>query len=240
MMESLFAGMFSPEWFAALSGILLLDILLSGDNAILIALACKNLPEHHKKKAIFIGGFGAVFIRIVCTLFATSVLAAPYIEFIGGAALLYIAVKLLTDHKENNEEGEAPASFGAAVRTILIADFIMSIDNILSLAGVANTVPEGKWSLIICGLLISIPIVLFGAQIFLKLMQKVPALIYAGAAILGWTAAELMVADKGLGMYFEPYALGMKVGFVAIVLGIGYYLNRRYAKEEKLGVTDNE
>ena len=239
-MESILAGMFSPEWFAALSGILLLDILLSGDNAILIALACKNLPEHHKKKAIFIGGFGAVFIRIVCTLFATSVLAAPYIEFIGGAALLYIAVKLLTDHKENSEDGEAPASFGAAVRTILIADFIMSIDNILSLAGVANTVPEGKWSLIICGLLISIPIVLFGAQIFLKLMQKVPALIYGGAAILGWTAAELMTADKGLGMYFEPYALAMKIGFVAIVLGLGYYLNKRYEKEEKLGVTDNE
>ena len=233
--------MFSPEWFAALSGILLLDLLLSGDNAILIALACKNLPHHNRKKAILVGGLGAVLIRILCTLGATSVLSAPYIEFIGGAALLYIAVRLVTDHKgENKEDGEAPASFGAAIRTILIADFIMSIDNILSLAGVANTVPEGKWSLIICGLLISIPIVLFGAQIFLKLMQKVPALIYGGAAILGWTAAELMTADKGLGMYFEPYALAMKIGFVAIVLGIGYYLNRRYAKEVKLGVTDNE
>ena len=239
-MENIFAGMFSPEWFAALSGILLLDILLSGDNAILIALACKNLPEHNKKKAIFIGGFGAVFIRIVCTLFATSVLAAPYIEFIGGAALLYIAVKLVTDHKDNTEEGEAPASFGAAVRTILIADFIMSIDNILSLAGVANTVPEGKWSLIIVGLLISIPIVLCGAQIFLKLMQKVPALIYAGAAILGWTAAELMTADKGLGMYLIDYALGLKILFVALVLGIGYYLNQKYKKENKLGVTEHE
>ena len=239
-MENIFAGMFSPEWFAALSGILLLDILLSGDNAILIALACKNLPDEHKKKAIFIGGFGAVFIRIVCTLFATSVLAAPYIEFIGGAALLYIAVKLVTDHKENSGEGEAPASFGAAVRTILIADFIMSIDNILSLAGVANTVPEGKWSLIIVGLLISIPIVLCGAQIFLKLMQKVPALIYAGAAILGWTAAELMTADKGLGMYLVEYALALKVLFVALVLGIGYYLNQKYKKEMKMGVTEHE
>jgi YjbE family integral membrane protein len=230
-MESIFAGMFSPEWFAALSGILLLDILLSGDNAILIALACKNLPEHHKKKAIFIGGFGAVFIRIVCTLFATSVLAAPYIEFVGGAALLYIAVKLLTDHKENNEEGEAPASFGAAVRTILIADFIMSIDNILSLAGVANTVPEGKWSLIIVGLLISIPIVLFGAQFFLMLMKKIPALVYAGAALLGFTAAKLMVADKGLGAGLEPYSLYMEVGFVVLVLGVGYWLNHRQKSE---------
>ena len=167
-MENLLAGMFSPEWFAALSGILLLDLLLSGDNAILIALACKNLPHHNRKNAILVGGLGAVLIRILCTLGATSVLAAPYIEFIGGAALLYIAVKLVTDHKgENKEDGEAPASFGAAIRTILIADFIMSIDNILSLAGVANTVPDGKWSLIICGLLISIPI----AILFLY-MQK--------------------------------------------------------------------
>lgn len=240
-MENILAGMFTPEWFAALSGILVLDILLSGDNAILIALACRNLPEHSKKKAIFIGGFGAVFIRIVCTLFATSILAAPYIEFIGGAALLYIAVKLVKDHKGGNHaEGVAPAGFGAAVRTILIADFIMSIDNILSLAGVANTVPEGKWSLIICGLLISIPIVLFGSQLFLKLMEKVPALIYIGAAILGWTAAELMTADKGLGMYLVDYALALKVSFVAVVLGIGYYLNQKCKQETKLGVTEYE
>lgn len=227
-MENLFVGMFSPEWLAALSGILLLDLLLSGDNAILIALACKNLPEHNRRKAILVGGFGAVFIRIVCTLFATGLLAAPYIEAVGGAALLYIAVKLVVNHGEK-EEGESgqPTTFAAAVRTILIADFIMSIDNILSLAGVANTVPEGKWSLIICGLLISIPIVLFGAQVFLLIMLKVPALIYAGAAILGFTAAELMTADKAVGAYLLPYAMYLKVFFVIAVLGMGWYMNHR-------------
>lgn len=227
-MENLLAGMFSPEWIAALSGILLLDLLLSGDNAILIALACKNLPAEHRRKVILLGGFGAVFIRIVCTLFATGLLAAPYIEAVGGAALLYIAVKLVTDHNDSGEEdsGKQPTTFWAAVRTILIADFIMSIDNILSLAGVANTVPEGKWSLIICGLLISIPIVLFGAQLFLTIILKVPALIYAGAAILGWTAAELMLGDKAIGMYFIPYALQLKILFVAAVLGIGWYMNK--------------
>ncbi len=97
-MESLFAGMFSPEWFAAFTSIVLLDLILSGDNAILIALACKNLPPHHRGRAILVGGMGAVLIRICCTLFATGLLAAPYLEFIGGALLLYIAVKLLTDH----------------------------------------------------------------------------------------------------------------------------------------------
>ena len=226
-MDNLFTGMFTPEWLAALSGILLLDLLLSGDNAILIALACKNLPKHNRRKAILIGGFGAVFIRIVCTLFATGMLAAPYIECIGGAALLYIAVKLVTDHNDGGEEdaGSQPVTLGAAVRTILIADFIMSIDNILSLAGVANTVPQGKWSLIICGLMISIPIVLFGAQIFLMIMLKIPALIYAGAAILGWTAAELMTGDQAVGIYLAEYAIYLKILFVAAVLGIGYTIN---------------
>ena len=227
MMENFFAGMFSPEWIAAFTGILLLDLILSGDNAILIALACKNLPEHNRGKAILIGGLGAVIIRIVCTLFATGLLAAPYIEFIGGAALLYIAVKLLTDHKGEKNEGDQPTNFWAAVKTILIADFIMSIDNILSLAGVANTVPEGKWSLIICGLLVSIPIVLCGAQFFLMLMKKVPSLIYIGAAILAYTSAELMVSDKALGAMLVDYAVTMKVAFVVFVLGIGWYLNHR-------------
>lgn len=228
-MENFLAGMFSPEWLAALTGILLLDLLLSGDNAIVIALACKNLPHHNRRKAILIGGLGAVLIRIVCTLFATGLLALPYIEFIGGVLLLYIAVKLLTDHNDEQQENSKQVTFWGAIRTILIADFIMSIDNILSLAGVANTVPEGKWSLIICGLAISIPIVLFGAQLFLSIMLKVPALIYIGAAILGYTAAELMSADKGIGMYFSEYELYLKIFCTVAVLITGFYLNKRQA-----------
>ena len=221
--------MFSPEWLAALSGILLLDLLLSGDNAIMIALACKSLPKELRRKAIIVGGLGAVFVRIVCTLFATGLLASPYIEFVGGAALVFIAIKLVTDRNDGRVEdnGKKPTSFGEAVRTILIADFIMSIDNILSLAGLANTVPEGKWSLIICGLMISIPIVLFGAQIFLMIMLKVPALIYLGAGILGWTAGELMTEDPALGAYLAPYAFAIKAVFVLLVLGLGYAINRR-------------
>ena len=205
-MEQFFAGMFSPEWLAALSGILLLDLLLSGDNAILIALACKNLPHEMRRKAIIVGGLGAVFVRIVCTLFATGLLASPYIEFIGGAALVFIAIKLVTDHSDGrvDDSGNHPTTFGQAVRTILIADFIMSIDNILSLAGVANTVPEGKWSLIICG-----------------------------AGILGMTAAELMTEDKALGVYFAPYSLELKVLFVAAVLLIGYTINRRRERQHE-------
>ena len=223
-------GMFTVEWFTALGSILLLDLILSGDNAILIALACKNLPQDKKLKGILMGGIGAVFIRIVCTLFATGLLAAPYLEFIGGAALLVIAVKLLAEQgSAPGGEAEAqPKTLAAAVRTILVADFIMSIDNILSLAGVANTVATGKWSLIICGLLISIPIVLCGAQMFLLIMRKVPAIIYLGAGILGYTAAQLMVMDQGLGGMLLPYAAYLKAVFVAGVLWTGWYLKQRH------------
>lgn len=227
MLEGFLAGMFSPPWLAALSGILLLDLLLSGDNAILIALACKNLPADHRFRAILVGGIGAAVIRIICTLFATGLLAMPYLEFIGGAALLYIAVHLASDKGGSGGEGEQPETFWGAVRTILIADFVMSIDNVLSLAGVANTVPEGKWSLIICGLVLSITIVLCGAQFFLLIMKKVPALLYIGAAILGWTAAELMVSDQGLGMLLLPYALWLKAIFAIGVVAAGYVLGHK-------------
>ncbi len=218
-------GLFSAQWLAALGSILLLDLILSGDNAILIALACKNLPEGKKLKAMVIGGLGAVLIRILCTLGATGLLSAPYLEFIGGAALLYIALHLLVDHSGAEDGGAKPATLAAAVKTILVADFIMSIDNILSLAGVANTVSQGKWSLIICGLLISIPIVLCGAQFFLLVMKKVPAIIYAGAGILAYTAARLMVMDQGVGPYIASYGFYLEVLFTVGVLSIGFYKN---------------
>lgn len=165
--------MFSAAWFAALGSILLLDLILSGDNAILIAMACKRLPDKQKLKAMIIGCMGAVIIRVLLTLFATELLGLPYLQFIGGILLLYIAVKLLTDHGDDKAGDKQPTTLMAAVRTIIIADFIMSLDNVLSLAGVANMVPEGKWSLIICGLMISLPIVLCGAQLFLMIMKKI-------------------------------------------------------------------
>ena len=226
-------GIFSIEWFTAFGSILLLDIILSGDNAILIALACKNLADQQKLKAMFIGGFGAVVIRVVFTLFATGLLSIPYIEFLGGAALLYIAVKLLTDHSRGNKSDKnKPPTLAAAVKTILAADFIMSIDNILSLAGVANTVSDGKWSLIICGLLISIPIVLCGAQFFLLLMRKVPAIIYAGSGILAFTAAKMMSMDRAVGIYLVGYASYLEVIFIITVISFGWYRNKRQPIKE--------
>ena len=209
-------GIFTAPWFAALGSILLLDLILSGDNAIVIAMACKSLPEHERLKGVVIGGAGAVIVRVCLTLFATE--------------LLYIAVKLLVDNSEDEGSGKQATTLFAAVRTIMIADFIMSLDNVLALAGVANMVPEAKWSLIICGLMISLPIVLCGAQVFLLIMKKLPWLIYLGGAILAYTAAEMMTMDKVIGVYLTDWSLIIKIVLVVMVLSFGWFKNHRTCK----------
>ena len=220
-------SIFSFEWLAALGGILLMDLLLSGDNAILIALVCKNLPHKQKKKAMIVGGMGAVLIRITLTIFATRLLAVPYLQFLGGLALLYIAFKLLTDREEDAENETSPDSFSSAVKTILLADLIMSVDNILSMAGIANTVDGDRWTLILCGLLISIPIVLCGAQFFLFLLQKFPVILYFGAGILAFTAGKMIALDQAVGRYFAPFVTEIEIFLTIFVLLLGLYYNRK-------------
>ena len=221
--------MFTAAWFAALGSIILLDLILSGDNAIVIAMACKNLPDHEKLKGMIIGGAGAVIVRVVLTLFATELLGFPYLQFIGGFLLIYIAVKLLVEKDNDSSDGKQAVTLFAAVRTIMIADFIMSLDNVLALAGVANMVPEGKWSLIICGLMISLPIVLCGASLFMMIMKKMPGLIYVGGGILAYTAAEMMVMDRVIGAYLQDWGLMIKIVLVVAVLAFGWFKNRKTA-----------
>ena len=216
------------EWLLALGSILILDLILSGDNAILIALACKNLPLDKSKKAMFIGCFGAIVIRVCLTLFATNLLSIAYLQFFGGLALLYIAINLLIDHNEDDEnQSNKPVTLMSAIKTILVADLIMSLDNIISLAGVAQTVTNGKWSLIICGLLASIPLVLCGSKLFLTLMNRFPIIVYLGAGILAFTAGKLIVTDQAMGMYFMNFASYIEVLLVIIVLSIGYLKNKQ-------------
>ena len=206
-------GIFTAPWFAALGSILLLDLILSGDNAIVIAMACKSLPEHERLKGVVIGGAGAVIVRVCLTLFATELLGLPYLQFIGGALLVYIAVKLLVDNSEDEGSGKQATTLFAAVRTIMIADFIMSLDNVLALAGVA-----------------SLPIVLCGAQVFLLIMKKLPWLIYLGGAILAYTAAEMMTMDKVIGVYLTDWSLIIKIVLVVMVLSFGWFKNHRTCK----------
>lgn len=219
--------MFSASWFVALGSILLLDLLLSGDNAIIIALACKNLPHDHRKKAIFLGCAGAIILRVLLTFAATRLLEVPYLQFIGGVALVFIAIKLLKPEEEDLSNIESSAKLWTAIKTILVADFIMSLDNVLSLAAVAQTVPDGKYMLILIGLLVSIPLVVCGAQLLLKLIQHFPIIIYIGAAILGYAAAKMMVFDHAIGVYLAPFALAIEIILPIIVVAVGFYMKRK-------------
>jgi YjbE family integral membrane protein len=216
---------FSPDWFVALGSILLLDLILSGDNAIIIALACKDLPSELRKKAIFWGTFGAIGLRVSLTLVAARLLEVPYLQFIGGILLIWIAIKLLS--KESKEvHCDQSANLASSIKTILIADFIMSLDNVLSLAAVAQTVPDGKYSLILIGLLASIPLVVWGSQLFLKLMTKFPVIIYFGAGILGYAAAEMIIADKIIGQMVHRYDIYLQVILTLGVVIAGHLLKK--------------
>ncbi|MDR7866715.1 MAG: TerC family protein [Sporomusaceae bacterium] len=210
------------ELLAALGSIMLINLILSGDNAVVIALASRNLPHEQRKKAVFWGSMGAVVLRIVLTLAAAYLLQIPYLQFAGGLALIWIAVKLIADDKGDVKCHEA-ACLSEAIKVILFADVIMSLDNVLAIAGVAN----GNWILLGLGLAMSIPLVVFGSQLILSLMDRFPIIIYAGAAILGWTAAKMVIGDAAIGVMLTAYALPIEVALTAGVVAAGYWLKIR-------------
>ena len=179
------------EMISKILSIILLDIVLSGDNAVVIALACRKLAPEQRKKAILIGTAGAIGLRIILTIIAVWILGIPFVKFIGGLLLLYIAWDLL---KAGDENPDVKGNTGlmAAVRTIIVADFVMRLDNVLAIAGVA----DGHVGLAALGLLVSIPIIIFGSQIIMKLMEKLPILVWLGALLIAYTAGEMMVSDK--------------------------------------------
>ncbi|WP_233531901.1 TerC family protein [Paenibacillus alkalitolerans] len=171
--------------------IILINIVLSGDNAVVIAMASKNLPEHQRLQAVWWGAFGAVFLRIALTVVAVFLLEIPYIQLAGSLLLLYIAIKLLVD-EESHGDVKGAATLAAAVWTVIVADFIMSLDNVLAIAAIA----KGDWVLLIIGILISIPLIVWGSTYIMKLLHNYPVLVYIGAAILGFTAGEMFVGDR--------------------------------------------
>ncbi len=223
-----FFGTIGPEWFMALGSILLINLVLSGDNAVIIALASKNLPAQQRKMAILWGSLGAVVLRIILTFVAAYLLDIPYLQFLGGLALLYIAISLLKQDSNEGDYGEA-TSYHEAIKIILFADLIMSLDNVLALAAIAQTVPSGKYGLITVGLATSIPLVVFGAQLLMKLMDRFPVIIYLGAGVLGYAAAEMIVSDSAVGPYLHAYALFLKIGLTVAVIVAGYLMKSRGA-----------
>lgn len=214
------------EWFIALGSILFINLILSGDNAIVIALASKKLSANQQKAAILWGSVGAVVLRIILTFVAAYLLDIPYLQFFGGLALLWIAIGLLNEKSEDNTIGEAN-SYREAIRIILFADLIMSLDNVLALAAISQTVPTGKYALITIGLATSIPLVVFGAQILMKLMDRFSIIIYIGAGILGYAAAEMIINDKAISPILKGYETLIEISLTLGVILVGYWLNSR-------------
>jgi YjbE family integral membrane protein len=193
----------SPEFWLAVAQIVLIDILLGGDNAVVIALACRNLPEQQRKRGIFWGVFGAVGLRTVLTLFAVALLAVPYLKIVGGLLLFWIGIKLvLPDNDEGGHEIDASTSLWAAVKTIIVADFVMSLDNVIAVAAAA----KDEMMLIVFGLLVSIPIIVWCSQLVLKLMERFPVVITLGGGLLGYIAGDMMVRDPVMADWVTAHA----------------------------------
>jgi YjbE family integral membrane protein len=186
-----FQNLQSPDFIVGLLKIIWINILLSGDNAVVIALAARGLPAHQQKKAIFFGSGAAVVLRIGLTIIAAWLLELQGLQIVGGLLLLWIGAQLLADEEEDEEDAKEHANLMAAVRTILIADIVMSLDNVIGVAAAA----KGDQLLLIIGLAISIPLVIFGSSMMIKLMERFPVIIVLGAALIGWVGGETIASD---------------------------------------------
>jgi YjbE family integral membrane protein len=194
--------LFSTAWWSALLAIILIDLVLAGDNAIVIALAARQLPDNLKKKAILWGTVGAIVVRSVMTVGVVWLLKIPGLMLVGGLGLVWIAYKLLADQGDGDHDGPVVSTFWGAMKTIIVADALMGVDNVLGVAGAAH----GSFDLVIIGLLISVPIVVFGSTVVLKLVERFPVIIQIGSAVLALTAAKMVVSEPLLSGLFGSAA----------------------------------
>jgi YjbE family integral membrane protein len=231
----------SPVFWLALGQIIWINIILSGDNAVVIALAARGLPPKQQKQAIVWGSGAAVVLRIVLTLVAAYLLDLPYLQIVGGLLLLWIGVQLLSEGDEEEGEGKEHGGMMAAVRTILIADLVMSLDNVIAVALAAKIDGVVNYPLLIIGLAISIPLVIFGSTLMIKLMERFPVIVVLGAGLIGWVAGDAMTHDhaiKGMFVGNPALAYGVKIACVVLVIGIGKWLaSRGAAKHETQAAT---
>ena len=183
--------------WAAVAQIIMIDILLGGDNAVVIALACRNLPRKQRRKGIVWGTAGAIILRVILIVFAVAMLRIPLLKIVGGLLLFWIGIKLLLPEPENgHEEIAGGTTLMAAVRTVIVADLVMSVDNVIAIAGAAQQAdPQHQIGLVIFGLLVSIPIIVWGSQLVIGMIERFPIVIWGGGALLGWIAGHMMVTD---------------------------------------------
>ena len=228
-------GFATAAFWGALGSIVLANILLSGDNAVVIALAARSLPEHQQKRAVVWGSAAAIMMRVILTLAAAEMMRWPYLKIIGGLLLFYIGVSLLMESEDRHGAARgAPPKVGLlqAIRTILVADLVMSLDNVVAVAAAA----KGDYVLLTLGLAISIPLIVFGSTLLLKVMDRFPIIVTLGGALLGWLAGEMLVSDSALLHWLDrmPDAAIDVAGIVGAVLVVvvGLRLRRRTRQAE--------
>ena len=223
----------TPEFWVGLLKIVWINIILSGDNAVVIALAARSLPPDQQKKAVLFGSGAAVVLRIALTVVAVQLLAMPYLQIAGGLLLLWIGTQLLSEDGEGEGEEKQYTSLLAAVRTILVADVVMSLDNVIAVAAAA----KGSMLLLVLGLAISIPLVIFGSTLMIRLMERFPIIVTLGAGLIGWVGGETIVSDNALAPLLAQmhclHTAGPITG-AALVLLIGRWMQKQSAEETPL------
>jgi len=206
----------SAAWWSALLAIILIDLVLAGDNAIVIALAARSLPPRLQRKAIVWGTVGAIAVRSAMTVGVVWLLKIPGLMLVGGLGLLWIAYRLLADTGDDDEHGPVASTFWGAMKTIVVADALMGVDNVLGVAGAAH----GSFDLVVIGLLISVPIVVFGSTMVLRLVERFPIIIQAGAAVLAFTAAKMIASEPLLDTVFDHSALARWALYALAIAGV--------------------
>src|SRR5439155_25781462 len=224
------AEFITPQFWLAVAEIIIVNILLSGDNAVVIALACRNLSQRQRRFGIFWGVFGAIGLRIVLTFFAMSLLVYPWLRLVGAALLIWIGVKLVAEDDSGEHTVKASDRLLTAVGTIIVADLVMSLDNVVAVAAAA----KGNLPLLVFGLVVSIPIVIVGSQIIMRLIERFPVLVLGGGGLLGYIAGDMAVEDPAVAPWIAANAAAVAVyvpfaGFV-LVVAVGAWLTRRRAK----------
>jgi YjbE family integral membrane protein len=229
---------FQTLHWGAVFQIILIDILLGGDNAVVIALACRNLEHKQRIQGILWGTAGAIILRVLLIAFALTLLGIPFLKIVGALLLVWIGIKLLIPDEDEHGNIKGGSSVMSAVKTILIADFVMSLDNVIAIAGAAqNTHLDHQLYYVIFGLVVSVPIIIWGSTIVLKLIDRFPIVVTLGAGLLGWIAGGMLVTDVFVVEQFGPTTTAIKIGAevigVIVVIGLGKWLASRSASKDQ-------